>query len=225
MNIYFGYSPKLDLRGVHFPSLRTLALGNYTFTHDWQLDWLSSHSSTLENLYLDDCIVVYYAKLYDCKVDSEGYPIVRHGGNTDLLGPRVFGSYESRFIDLTWARILHHLRAHLTSLRHFRIGKSTRWGRCGPARNVLEYEDLAIGLLPDRYQVFDMGIGPCQYTDDSNFYYHEDLKQGDTEGQKAVAFFEKREEQNLEDRGALVELLTAIRQPLPKETHIGKVIN
>jgi len=31
---YFGYSPKLDLRGVHFPHLRTLALGNYVFTHD-----------------------------------------------------------------------------------------------------------------------------------------------------------------------------------------------
>lgn len=31
---YFGYAPKLDLRGVHFPNLRTLAFGNYTFTHD-----------------------------------------------------------------------------------------------------------------------------------------------------------------------------------------------
>jgi hypothetical protein len=232
MNIYFGYSPKLDLRGVHFPSLRTLALGNYTFTHNWQLDWLGSHSSTLENLYLDDCIVVYYAKLYDCKLDSEGYPVVRHAGNAELLGSPVVGTYESHFIDLTWTRILQHLRAHLTSLRHFRIGKSTRWMGCDPARRFFknnqchfEYEDLTIDLLPDRYQVFDMGIGPCQYTDDVHYYYSGDLEEGDTEGQKAVAFFKKREEQNIEDKGALVELLTAIGQPLPKEMHDGKVSN
>lgn len=35
--IPFGFCPHLDLRGIHFPYLRTLSLGNYVFSHDWQI--------------------------------------------------------------------------------------------------------------------------------------------------------------------------------------------
>jgi len=68
-----GFFPKLDLRTIHFPQLRTLALGNYTFTHDWQLEWITSHALTLQNLYLDDCPILYQMILFLAPKDSEGY--------------------------------------------------------------------------------------------------------------------------------------------------------
>lgn len=223
-SFYFGYSPKLDLRGVHFPNLRTLALGNYVFTHDWQLDWLSSHSSSLQKLYLDDCIVVFYAKLY-CDVDSEGYPLIPHSGNHKTTPERFDADF--KFMHLTWSRILHHLRTHLTSLRHFRMGKSTRWLREKHPFHRSEYEDLAIGLFNDRYQMFDMGVGPCQYT--TELWGHEGITEGVgrgmPDGDMAVAFLKRMEEQTLEEKDALGELLNAIGQPLPKNSkHVKGLI-
>ncbi|KAL1619662.1 hypothetical protein SLS54_006599 [Diplodia seriata] len=222
-SFYFGYSPKLDLRGLRIPSLRTLALGNYVFTHDWQLEWLSDHSSSLENLFLDDCIVVSYAKLYDCQIDSDGYPIIQRRRGT----PRGHRVRNYKFIDQTWSRIFHHIRTQLTSLRHFRTGTSTRWmGRYDDRHyfHPSEYEDLTIGLYDDRYQIFDMGIGPCQYTDrfprglNGHLDFHERDGKGTVDGDKWWAFVQRLEEQGREDRDALVELLNAIGQPIPKDT-------
>ncbi|OJD33440.1 f-box domain protein [Diplodia corticola] len=223
-DFYFGYSPKLDLRGLHIPNLRTLALGNYVFTHDWQLEWLASHSSSLENLYLDDCIVVFYAKHYDCDTDSDGYPIIQPSRATGR-GPRT---REYRFIDQSWSRILDHFRTHLSSLRHFRIGTSTRWrGRYDDRHyfHPAEYEDLSIGLYNDRYMMFDMGVGPCQYTDyqvniptPGGPQFSEHDGKGTADGDKAYAFLERLKGQDREDRDALVQLLNHIRQPLPADT-------
>ncbi|KAK0652741.1 hypothetical protein B0T16DRAFT_105006 [Cercophora newfieldiana] len=76
-DVYFGFFPKLDLRGLHFPNLKTLSLGNYVFSHRWQLDWISSHLDTLENLYLQECPVLYFVKApsTNSPLDPEGYPI------------------------------------------------------------------------------------------------------------------------------------------------------
>ncbi|KAF2501147.1 hypothetical protein BU16DRAFT_430523, partial [Lophium mytilinum] len=55
---FWGYWPRCDLRSLHFPKLKSLSLGNLTFTHDWQLDWILSHADTLEELRLDHCPIV-----------------------------------------------------------------------------------------------------------------------------------------------------------------------
>ncbi|KAK0738125.1 hypothetical protein B0T18DRAFT_239557 [Schizothecium vesticola] len=91
---HFGFAPKLDLRGTHFPRLRTLALGRYTFTHAWQLEWLGGHGGTLEEVYFDDYIVIYYAKLMGCGVDGEGYPVFESPGG----GRRRWGLVGGRII-------------------------------------------------------------------------------------------------------------------------------
>jgi hypothetical protein len=92
---WFGYFPKLDLRVIRFSYLHTLALGRYTFTHDWQLDWLSSCSPVLKRLYLDHCIVVFYTITGGSfPEDDEGYPVPS--------SPAVFYMYKFRFIDLTY---------------------------------------------------------------------------------------------------------------------------
>ena len=57
---YWGWAPAVDLRKIAFPQLRYLALGNHTFAHDLQIDWLSSFGATLETLILDDCPILFY---------------------------------------------------------------------------------------------------------------------------------------------------------------------
>ncbi|KAK5658332.1 hypothetical protein OQA88_2308 [Cercophora sp. LCS_1] len=230
---YFGYSPKLDLRDVHFPNLRTLALGNYVFTHDWQLDWLSSHS-TLENLYLDDCIVLYFACLLDSPLDEDGYPVIQTfpGAGGTTRGPATRGY---QFIDMTWSKIFTHIRKSLPSLLKFRVGTSPRWNRRGRnAFDRLDYEQTSIRLNVDRYQMFDGGIGPCQYTDEFTrresencsavdlFNQRFNRQQGDPEvingGDEARRFLGRLKEQEQEDKAALIELLKGIRHPVTEDT-------
>jgi hypothetical protein len=71
---WWGYYPKCDFRGLHFPKLKFLELGNYTFTHDWQMEWIYSHGDTLETLVLDDAVIVQRIRLVGA-LDSEGYPM------------------------------------------------------------------------------------------------------------------------------------------------------
>ncbi|GME60433.1 F-box domain cyclin-containing protein [Neofusicoccum parvum] len=211
-NFHFGYCPRLDIRGLRFPHLHTLALGNYVFSHDWQLEWLSSHSSTLRNLYLDDCIIVYYSRLFDCLIDADGYPVMLNGHGGTTRGP---GTCQNRFYDLTWSRVFTHLRTSLINLRHFRIGKSRRWDLNNNLFDRAVYEDLHIGIFPDRYMIFNMGIGPYQYT---TSFAEQDGK-GTEEGDKACTFSERWVEQDTEDSNALNEVLKAIGQPILTSTN------
>lgn len=64
-NVYFGFYPKLDLHGVHFPRLKTLSFGKYTFAHDSQLEWILSHGDTLKELYLDNCPILFEVVIED----------------------------------------------------------------------------------------------------------------------------------------------------------------
>lgn len=51
---------------IHRSSLRVLALGNYTLSHDWEIDWIASlgkqngHSG-LQEIYLDECLTMWHA--------------------------------------------------------------------------------------------------------------------------------------------------------------------
>lgn len=67
---YWGWFPKMDFRLIGedspFPHLKVLALGNYVFSHKWQVEWFnkigkSNSSGGLEELYLDDCPILYKA--------------------------------------------------------------------------------------------------------------------------------------------------------------------
>ena len=52
-NFHWGHSPKADFFNVHLPSLRALTLRNFVFWDAWVLPWLSKHSASLRQLYLD----------------------------------------------------------------------------------------------------------------------------------------------------------------------------
>ncbi|KAH0366088.1 hypothetical protein KCU65_g5565, partial [Aureobasidium melanogenum] len=63
--VYWGFYPAGNL--PHFPALRTLILGDYSFTSEKQVEWILSHADTLEELILDDAmmgVAVTIAELY-----------------------------------------------------------------------------------------------------------------------------------------------------------------
>lgn len=109
---YFGFYPKCDLRGVHFPQLRTLSFGNHTFVDDSQLDWILSHGTTLTELYLDDCPILLEMGYLDPSVFAfKDEPDAMH-----------YITYGAR-----WCDYLCAFREGLPVLRHFRMGRSPHW--------------------------------------------------------------------------------------------------
>lgn len=70
---YWGYAPKADLRGLHFPHLHALTLGAYLSSYDWPMEWLASHAATLKHLDLDGCAILVFARRL-ATLDTDGYP-------------------------------------------------------------------------------------------------------------------------------------------------------
>lgn len=116
-DLFWGYIPNCNLRSVHFPSLKKLELGNYIFSHDWQVDWICSHI-TLQALALDDCCIVSYTQA-EGPVDEEDY-------YTDPLGE--FGNHESDREENPhrWSEIFTQIECQLPNLKSFQFG-SANW--------------------------------------------------------------------------------------------------
>lgn len=114
-SIPWGYLPKCDLRGLHFPKLRNLSLGNMNFTHDWQLEWILSHGSSLESLALRNCPIIPDTELTH-EVDEENYPILPRPQPGTTRGRRVKATwaYTTR-----WHDCFKRFRTELPRLRHF----------------------------------------------------------------------------------------------------------
>jgi hypothetical protein len=152
----WGYLPKCDLRGLHFPRLKTLSLGNMAFTHDGQLDWILSHD-TLELLTLDGCPIVHEAMI-DHDEDFEwqiatNYTDREHWPWKD----QVHWSYGARWHD--YFRKIHRGLPHL---QRFGVGCGP-WGfpyGCGePAGAFMAAASLEARLTASRYNIYDGGVG------------------------------------------------------------------
>lgn len=119
-NEYWGWLPKMDFRGMAFPRLKVLALGQYVFSHDWQIDWIASigqenGSGGLEELYLDNCPIMFQA-LQASPLDEKdpGYP---------LLSAILDGAAEDLFkYPMRWHHVLPRWATTLKALRVFRMG-------------------------------------------------------------------------------------------------------
>jgi hypothetical protein len=46
------------IRSLHFPQLKSVRLGKYSFAYPWQIDWVTCHTS-LQILRLNDCSIVH----------------------------------------------------------------------------------------------------------------------------------------------------------------------
>ena len=71
----WGWYPKVDFRHIRFPHLECLTLGLFTFSHDWQLEWLQSHAESLRSLRLHHCSMLAFADTTLRRLDSDGYPV------------------------------------------------------------------------------------------------------------------------------------------------------
>ncbi|KAG8160929.1 hypothetical protein KVR01_009193 [Diaporthe batatas] len=121
---YWGYIPKMDLRSLgRLPNLRTLALGRYVFTHQWQVDWVAGLGSEngrggLQELYLDDCPIMWRSRVPP-PLDNEGFP------REELLSlGRFHPKYKFAVADfgLRWSSVLDEWRQKVPSLKVFRMG-------------------------------------------------------------------------------------------------------
>ncbi|PLB45029.1 hypothetical protein P170DRAFT_415935 [Aspergillus steynii IBT 23096] len=158
---YFGFYPKFDPRKLHFPHLKTLALGNHAFVHDSQLSWILSHADTLTELYLDDCPILYEVSIYDkertfldpaCFISVEG------------LGDKGHSKYEKR-----WYDYFNAFKDGLSHLRHFRFGHCPHWWE-DDSTPFEQEQFIQVNLPEDRYMVFSDGLGPTPYTKATHYY-------------------------------------------------------
>ncbi|OQE05723.1 hypothetical protein PENVUL_c022G09072 [Penicillium vulpinum] len=149
---YWGFYPHLDLSNLFFPRLKTLSLGNFCFFHDGQIDWILKHGDTLEEIYFDDCAVLYDFCMMEENVDACALPrdtLVRREGDESL-----YGSFEKR-----WHDIFDLFAERLPKLRHFRIGRSN-WYSNIPFE---QERDIKVGLYSNRYMCCYDGYGPSPY--------------------------------------------------------------
>ncbi|KAJ6031012.1 hypothetical protein N7540_001744 [Penicillium herquei] len=149
---YSGFYPPLDLSNLFFPRLKTLSLGNFCFFHDDQIDWILKHGDTLEEIYFDDCAVLYDFGMMEHNLDACSLPrdtLVYREDNHSL-----YGSFEKR-----WHHIFDLFAEKLPKLRHFRIGRSTWY----PDIPFEQESDINVGLYHNRYMSCYDGYGPSPY--------------------------------------------------------------
>ncbi|KAF2874779.1 hypothetical protein BDV95DRAFT_563582 [Massariosphaeria phaeospora] len=138
---YWGVWPYIELRGIYFPNLKSLALGNFTIAHDWQIDWLASHGATLEELILDNCPIARELYLYQ---DSAA-------ANWPDLQPTEDDRYEKMY-ETRWHHVFPLFQEKLRKLRHFGIGSGS-W----PDHMFDRRYELPAKIAHNRYASFNQG--------------------------------------------------------------------
>ncbi|KAL3442939.1 hypothetical protein BJX65DRAFT_312400 [Aspergillus insuetus] len=209
-SLYIGFFPICDLRGVHFPRLKKLALGNHSFIHDSQLQWILSHSSTLTELYMDDCAIVWEAGIYDREGEPTLLPREDFRTHPDLPD-QLYTTYDKRWVDYFRA-----FEKGLPNLRHFRFGHSPYWWdeHTTPFERETEIE---IGFHEECYAVFCDGFLPCEYMQHMIWRKEEEVGGRKYEDGKAI-------KPSAEDRQALVDLCAKVGQSitLHEEDFLGQ---
>lgn len=148
--MYWGFYPHVKLDGIHFPNLKSLTLGNFSFYEDKQLDWITSHS-TLQELYLNNCPILFHIVMNDSEQELSRCPKDKSGmqRNGDW---KLEHHYPRRWYDYFVA-----IEKGLPHLHHFRFGINPEWDKF-----VLPFEremDIVPALEKDRYMGFHGGIG------------------------------------------------------------------
>ncbi|KAF4498484.1 hypothetical protein FAGAP_5335 [Fusarium agapanthi] len=113
---YWGWFPNIDIRlvggGNGMPKLRSLALGHFVFSHQREVDWITSLD--LEELFLEGCAVL---------TKHIGHPTIQKGLWTDgheLTATTKIDGEEER-ICLWWHEIIWQIRTSMLNLKRFCI--------------------------------------------------------------------------------------------------------
>ncbi|KAF9784869.1 hypothetical protein IL306_006552 [Fusarium sp. DS 682] len=161
---YWGWFPNIDIRliggGNGMPKLRSLALGRFVFSHQREVDWITSLD--LEELFLEGCAVL---------AKHHGNPVTQKGIWTDgdlIAGTETRG--ETRMTSLWWYKIIRQIRTSMLNLRRFAICThptiSTGFEQfVKMKRNNFSFgdpESSEEGELTFRSDLWDEFIGPSQ---------------------------------------------------------------
>lgn len=113
---YWGPYPKVDLDQIGaLPFLKVLALGRYVFTDKKETDWIASlgknnKSGGLEELYLDECCVLFQAKQY-----------VNLAAVLDT-DPGPYAAIETTMYSRRWYHVLSEWTVTMQGLKKFVMG-------------------------------------------------------------------------------------------------------
>ncbi|KAI8941995.1 hypothetical protein NX059_000105 [Plenodomus lindquistii] len=136
----WGTWPLVDLHEIAtFERLKSFSLGNFTFSHDWQVDWIVSHAPTLETLRLTVCPVITDMLMWkeQAKKTFPDLPPLADTSPDTTIDEKLY----LKAIDIRWLHIFDRFRAGLPHLRWFE----------------LEQTDA------NRYCVYDCGAKPSQW--------------------------------------------------------------
>lgn len=136
------------MEGVHFPSLDSLTLGNFSFSDDKPLDWILEHSSTLTELYMDRCFIVFYVQIQDDEDILERTPLM----SSDMAHDPEDSDKLTYHYPRRWHEYFTSFQNGLPNLSCFGFGTSTLW-----EQNKMPFENewnLADELTEERYCPF-----------------------------------------------------------------------
>ena len=186
----WGWFPRMDFREIWpeppFPQLKTLALGGYIFSHEWQVEWITSlgkenAAGGLEELHLINCSILHAAHSYqDAQEDDTGFVIKDYEGKDVMINCEGYPTKDILFADfdrptdtvtyspLRWHSMLSAWRKNMKALRifHFKF-----WDK----DKVQEFRESALGFIQDlRYH----GQTRNESNDDLTGYFLEHLVDG-----------------------------------------------
>lgn len=134
---YWGIYPRWQPKNLKFPYLKYLAFGKWTIAHDWQIDFITSHGATLEQLILTRCPIMHAARLsrrQERNLWQERIPGTSRGGP-----PRA-----NHFSGLRWHTVLPRLASGLPRLTQFSMGR-------GPDDDIDDEDSSTRSPGPDFY--------------------------------------------------------------------------
>ena len=183
IHLIWGVFPASNFQDIHFPLLEKLALGNYAFGYEHQIEWITSHKATLQTLVLDNCEITIDDKNHD-----EDY--------------RIQWSNDGR-----WHKVFNKFQSELTELRHFAITANV--AKCygnGATYFDEDFDSVVSGTLNKcRYAGYMESKIEGEYTDDDI----EEMAQGVDDPEYLRGWPPKCLE---EDSDALAELLEVVRK-------------
>ncbi|KAH0383224.1 hypothetical protein KCU92_g5560, partial [Aureobasidium melanogenum] len=204
---YWGFYPAGNL--PHFPALRTLILGDYSFTSEKQVQWILSHADTLEELVLDDAMIGVAVSIAETHVDIPSRTIV-YGKDHSSEPPGYQPKWRGRTLksqvwkDPTrWHHLFKRFAEGLPKLRHFAVNHS-HWDS-----KAYEHADaLCSAVRIERYGAFSEGVW-----DDFASYDAEDFDWTDwrEDGNEIIKFQVEEPGCEEEDWQALNEFLAELK--------------
>ena len=205
-----------DGKGLVFPNLKTLTLGEFIIGHHDQFDWVLSQKS-LETLRLDRCFIVSHLRILNFQWDTWRAHVPSHDWHEYPDGAFGFRKDHSQAFGFsgTWETVYDRIRNDLPKLREFCFVHHEYY-------NTFDRrESMGASLTSRRYIAFESGLCPSPWIearDDGEMEFGNNdpaiLPRDATESARygGTKFLNRAEETELGDTRAFQDLLRAVRK-------------